>query len=333
MKTEKIRTAFQTITGPKIRSSLIVFGILAIGLASHSWARVDENGGNRNLGDRNGEVENKETDLTQLSKTDAQALSLFVTQIARQHLPHAYEDDRHWGMTRQRWDGIHFEVDRFQLKTRQRRKEVNHGFWRRFDVELIHPKRDFEVRLSKIRQRPSGELAFDLQVISPLRVTGRIAQWNHGVQVLSLSAEANAKVRLSVSARLGLNLDFTHTPPDVVLKPIVDRAEITLLEFEVERVSKIGGEVAEQLGRASRQFLESRIEKEEDRLVEKLNRSIEKHEDDLTISMHDFLASQWGRIAAKGFSKRADDEPAPNELNSGVSPEDTAARPEEASSS
>ena len=315
MKTEKKRTLLRAIATRWIRNGLIVIGGIAMASHSEAW------------GVENRSTEKDATALTQLSQTDAEALSHLVTQIARQHLPDEYEDDRHWGMTRPRWDGLHLEWDRFQLKTKRKHKEVNHGFWRRFHVELIHPNRKFEIQLSKIRQRPTGELAFDLQVSSPLRVTGRVARWNHGVQVLSLSADAKAKVQLSVSARLSLNLDFSHTPPDVILEPIVDRAEINLLEFKVERVSKMGGEVAEQLGRASRQFLESRIEKEEERLVEKINRSIEKHEDDLTISMHDFLASQWGRLAAKSLSKSTDREPVPSKLNMGSSPETNAANP------
>jgi hypothetical protein len=285
MKTEKYRTTFRIFPGQRLP-----FCLASVLLASQTWAWG---------------IEQDTGSLDRLSKEDARALSQFATQIARQHLPHEYKDDRHWGMTRQRWDGLHLQWDRFQLKTKQRHKEVNHGLWRRFDVELIHPNREFEVQLSRIRQQPSGALAFDLRVRTPLRVTGRIARWNHGVQVLSISAEATAKVQLSVSARLRLSLDLSHTPPDVILEPIVDRAEIHLLEFEVDRVSKVGGEVAEQLGRASRQFLDSRIEQEEKRLVEKINRSIDKHEEDLTLSMHDFLASQWGRVAAKGLSKPA----------------------------
>lgn len=232
----------------------------------------------------------------EFTEAETRALSQWVTQVARQAIPHEYEDTRRWGMTRQRWNGLDLHLEGLHLKTKRRHKEVNHGLWSRFHVELLHPKRDFQIDIRHVGTTPNGELAMQLDLTSPVRVTGRLAKWNYGLQVMSASVEATAKVQLRVSTHVKLELDFSRTPPDFVLAPEISRAELVLLEFETHRLSKLSGEVAEQLGKSSRIFIDHKIEKENERLAGKLNRSIAKHKDDLRFSMQEFMSSQWSKI-------------------------------------
>ncbi len=65
---------------------------------------------------------------------------------------------------------------------------------------------------------------------------------------------------------------------------------LSLERFEVERVSHIGGDVAEQWGEVMQEILVERfVRKQNDNLVAKLNRSIEKERDDLRFSLADWL--------------------------------------------
>ena len=56
--------------------------------------------------------------------------------------------------------------------------------------------------------------------------------------------------------------------------------------FEVDQISKIGGEVAEQWGELMEDLLVERlVKRQNEKLVSKLNRSIEKERDDLKLSL------------------------------------------------
>jgi hypothetical protein len=70
------------------------------------------------------------------------------------------------------------------------------------------------------------------------------------------------------------------------------------------RVSDVGGEVAQQLGRAVRRVLEDKIAETNQKLPDKLNRQIDKKKDNLRLSVHDLVSSKWSDLA-KYASKRA----------------------------
>jgi hypothetical protein len=74
-----------------------------------------------------------------------------------------------------------------------------------------------------------------------------------------------------------------------------------LERFEVERISKIGGDVAEGWGEVIQEILVERlVKKQNPRLVSKLNHWIEQERDDLRLSMADWLASWQPQEPSKG---------------------------------
>jgi len=86
-------------------------------------------------------------------------------------------------------------------------------------------------------------------------------------------------------------------PPDVGLDPKITLAELHLHEFDLYRVSNVGGEVAQQLGRSVRRILENKIADANQKLPDKLNRQIAKKKDKLQFSMHDLVKSKWSEMA------------------------------------
>lgn len=235
-------------------------------------------------------------------------LHQLITGIAREHIPHSFEDWSKWGTTSERWDGVKMSVDGLRLKTQRRKKEFNHGDWQMYRVELINPDEDLQIRVESTRDAGDGRVAFDVLFTARLHCFGRYSKWVKGVQLVSLSADANAKVTLRVGCELGLRLDVTKFPPDVILAPHVSDADLRLDEFKVYRVSDVGGEAAQQLGRGIRKIVVDKIEQSEAKLPEKLNRQIEKKQDRLRLSLRDLMASQW-RDLAKYVQK---DDPAKN---------------------
>lgn len=222
-------------------------------------------------------------------------LNQVLTGIVLKNIPHQYSSDKKWGNQEKRWDGISFRRDRpgSRLETKRRYKMVNHGTWRKYSAELVDPQQQFSVELSDVKRGKDGQTQFWVNIGANLDLGARQSKWVKGVQLYSFSAEGFAKVRLSVLCDLDIGLDFSKFPPDLVLQPIVHDAKIQVDEFRLSRVSKAGGEIAQQIARRARRELDEKISEKERKLVKKLNEEIEENRDDLRISTADAVKLKW----------------------------------------
>lgn len=207
-----------------------------------------------------------------------------ISRLARENVPHTFEDTSDWGMTDTRWDGLHVERDGLRITTKRRRKEVNHGDWKMYSCELVDPQNAFQISVHDVRVDSDEHARFDVTVDAQLKVHGRVSKWVKGVQLYSISADANAKVRITMSCQVAVDFEFVNFPPDILLNLDVDAAELELQQFDVYSVSKLGGETAQQLGRAMRHILEKKLEEKRDRLIAKINHKIDERQDDLRLS-------------------------------------------------
>ena len=135
----------------------------------------------------------------------ADQLPQLLTSIVREHIPCEYEQRDNWGHTTEVWDGLQIKRDGLQVKTRSRKKSVNDGTWKRYQIQLVDPNQQFHVNVANVRAAPGGRAELDVEVEAALHLTGRIAQWERGLQLFSISAEADARVRLRVSAAWACN--------------------------------------------------------------------------------------------------------------------------------
>ena len=77
-----------------------------------------------------------------------------------------------------------------------------------------------------------------------------------------------------------------------MIDPRIHEAHLFLDRFEVDRISDIGGDVAEGWGEVIQELLVERlIKKQNERLVDQLNQSIERERDDLRLSLADWFES------------------------------------------
>lgn len=226
-------------------------------------------------------------------------LGAFLTGLARRHIPHTFSDNKKWGKTAERWDGLEFELDGLRLETRRRRKTVNHGNWQRYDVRLLDPNREFVIRLNRLETREDGRLLADVDISSYVQAHGRFARWNHGVQLISLGVDARARLNLNVVVSLGTELDFSQVPPAVVFDPIVESSRLSFQDFEVDRIGEIGGDVAEWLGDQCEGTIRARVEDQQEKITAKLNRAIDRNRDDLRLSVVELTQNEWGRLVER----------------------------------
>ena len=196
---------------------------------------------------------------------------------------------------KKRWRGIKFrrDADDGRLETKRRYKMVNDGTWRKYNAQLIDPKQEFTVELQDMKSLPSGAAEFNLQFGASLKLDARQSKWVNGVQLYSFSVDGHAKLRLQVTCEMLTTMDFSNFPPDLVFAPKVTNANIEVAEFRIDRVSKAGGEFAQQTTKHVRKLLDEKVDEKEEKLVEKLNKQLTKKKDKLRLSVADAIKSKW----------------------------------------
>ncbi|MEM9411373.1 MAG: hypothetical protein AAGA30_09685 [Planctomycetota bacterium] len=263
-------------------------------------------------------IQSKNTSANQFKVTPQ--LNNLISSLVLEHLPHEYVQDKKWGKQSRRWSGIRFRRDgaRGKLETESRYKQVNHGTWQKYSARLLDPEDQFSIQLTDVARNQKGEMIFKVGFTADLDLDARQSKWVKGVQLYSLSAEGTAKVSLLLNCRLATQVDFSHLPPDLVFDPYIEDAQIIVDEFKIDRVSKAGGEVSQQVSRLARKELESQIEKKEQRLVKKINEKIAAKKDRFRLSISEAVNLKWFektkdqlpdtvREAARKLSQTSDD--------------------------
>ena len=123
--------------------------------------------------------------------------------------------------------------------------------------------------------------------------------WEHGVQLYSLSAEADARVRLWTQAEVATQMNLTRFPPDISLDPEITAARLEIPDFRIRRLGEFHGPLVRSLSHATREALEEKLADDNEKLVAKLNRAIDKHEKKLTLSLADVMKSKWSGLVGQ----------------------------------
>lgn len=218
--------------------------------------------------------------------TPSQEFQDLVTALAREQLPDNYEKTRNWGKTARVFDGWKLERDGLRLETRRRWKEANDGAWQKYSIHLVKPQKHFDILIENVRQEGSKAVC-DVTVRALVRASGRHCQWESGVQLWSISAEADARLRLRARLEIAMKLDAEKFPPDVYFEPRVASADLDILEFKLRRVSHFDGPVVKSLSASVREVLEDKIEEDRKKLVDRLNKSLIKQQSKLRFSASD----------------------------------------------
>jgi hypothetical protein len=229
--------------------------------------------------------------------TPSDSFQTWVTDLVREQLPEQYEKSKNWGHTKQVFAGWKLEQDGLRLETRRRWKEVNDGTWTRYRVTPIEPDRHFAVRVEKIEPLSGNKVRVQLSAISKVHLHGRLSQWEMGVQLVSLSAEADAQIRVNGTVEIAMQLDPTKFPPDVALVPTVLAADAQIAAFELQRVGKFDGPLVQSLSDETREILTKELDERRPKLVSSLNKQLAKKQDKLRFSLSELLKSEWGKYA------------------------------------
>ena len=232
--------------------------------------------------------------------TPSEEFQQWITSLAREHLPDKYEKTKNWGHTTKVWDGVKLRLEDGRLETKRRWKQANDGTWYKYRVDLVEPEKHFDIRIRNIREIGRGRISADIQAVARLKCFGRMSQWEHGVQLLSLSADAETFAVVTTQVELRMQLDFAESPPAVVLVPEVRTARVDLHDFRLQRVSNAKGPVVKSLSSSVREVVEDRLEQQnQGKLAEKLNKQIARQQDKLRLKLPDVVGSPWAVLLPK----------------------------------
>jgi hypothetical protein len=79
----------------------------------------------------------------------------------------------------------------------------------------------------------------------------------------------------------------------MIVQPEAVAADLDLMEFRLERISKLDGPLVKELGDSLRSQVEKRLEAKRGKLVEQVSKQIAKLPERLRLSPADFAASGW----------------------------------------
>ncbi len=224
----------------------------------------------------------------------------WITNLVRQQLPADYEKRKNWGHTVRSFDGVSIKIEDGRLKTHRKYDLKNDGQWQHYRVTLKNPEEKFDIRIAKIRKLDDGKVGLEITAIASLSVFGRQSQWEHGIQLYSLSAEADARVKLWAQVEVATHLDVTRFPPDVSLDPCVTAARFDIPDFRIRRIGEFHGPLVRSLSHTTREALEEKLADDNAKLVAKLNKAIDKQEKKLRLSLADVMSSKFsGLIESK----------------------------------
>lgn len=228
------------------------------------------------------------------TRQELKELSEWVRSITLMNLPPNVEDNRKWGRTKSVYDGFHLSLDGLRIDTKRKWKTVKHGTWSRYFIEFIDPAERLKIDVTRLEVQPNGRLfSTSLMITTPLKLFGRVSQFQRDVQWISVSTKAEAVVAMQIDCDVAIKLNPLVFPPDIEFRPTVTRAQVDLQEFDVSEISQIHGEAAEWLGKGIQKVLQRKLTDANEKLVEKINTSLAKQQNKLKLSAQAWLSSSF----------------------------------------
>ena len=230
--------------------------------------------------------------LAMLPPEEAQRVLQWAADWVRQTLPSTYQGDKDWGKQARLYAGVRFTKHDGRLSTKRRWIEVGHGRWIRYDIDLGDPTSPdrLNIQITKAEIGADRRIRFEAQIDT--RVDLRIQQerWNLGTRLFSVSVKGDAAIRMIVTGDVGFAFDLTRIPPDVIADPNIQSTQVSLVSLDIDRISKIGGEVAEAFGDlAERIIRDEYLPKQQAKITDRLNRQIDRRRDQFRFGTSDWL--------------------------------------------
>ena len=221
----------------------------------------------------------------------AEFISQIAARIIADALPREYERSIDWGRTKRITTGLRSSGNFFEFDIHRRKTEVNHGVWTKYRVTLVEPDKNLVVQIRNLRSIGPGRFGLTFFVSAKLHGWARAKVYDRGIHIIALEAAADTRVHLSLDGEVSLESVRTASfLPGIAIRPHITDARLKLDDFRLKRISDLRGSLARELGDGLRHLIEDELTGP--KLVEKLNRSIDKRRDRLKFTPEMLLGHQ-----------------------------------------
>lgn len=259
---DELRTTLSAVLWRLQNFALVM--LLASTLAHGSVARAQE-------------YKTVELPVSTAEKKDPRSDTTFsdiLRSILLESLKSEYVDERHWGATTRRFDG--FRVQGTRISKRER--EINHGIWRRFRVNLIQPEKNFHVQFAQLEPTADGEIPFSIRIRLRARCESTFAWWTYGVKGVNGTTVSDVTLQLQMVLNTSprLKFDLQSALPKVELRPQIASLSLELKDLDVRRFGVFHGDVVKVLGDGATEAVEELIQQQEGKIRKKLQQKLDE---------------------------------------------------------
>jgi hypothetical protein len=212
-------------------------------------------------------------------------------------LPREFSGENDWGDKKEIKTGLKFSRDNGHLEIDRRKKEVNHGLWTQYKVNLIDPEQHLQVRVENLRRTAPGQLEFVVLLSAHLDGEARVERWRRGVKFVNFKAEAASVVQARVECEVGLRPAPGGGLGSLVVDPHVKSAQLSLVDVDLRRISKFDGPAANEFGDRMRRTLDKELHSREGEIVAKLNAAIAANAHKMQFSSDNLVSASWSKAS------------------------------------
>ena len=178
----------------------------------------------------------------------------------------------------------------------EHKKVVNNGLWKEYHVTLLDPQQELQVRLAGLRAGQPGHTLLQLVLVAKVRGQARLEDWKDGLKLFTLTSDADCRLEADLQFDVAWYWKPGSVLGDLVVEPKVTTLDIKLLEFQLNKVSKIEGWTARQLGDAIEGTVSHELHQQQPKLIAKINAAIDKKKDKLHFSPDQALTTGLGKL-------------------------------------
>jgi len=222
-----------------------------------------------------------------------------LTRLALSHIPAQFTEEKQWGMKAEKRRGVQLLNQQGKLDVRSKKEWVNHGNWRKYSASLRNPEEEFQIQLRNIQELPNGGIGFEVHCKGHLDFVAQQANWKNGIQLLSLTATGHTEVEVQIELEVQTEFIGKGFLPDVIIRPTARQARLLVNDFRIDRIGKIGGELAKQISREARKQITGKLPEQEQKIVDKINQEFAKKEGGYRFSFSDTHDSKLKDIFSK----------------------------------
>jgi len=199
-----------------------------------------------------------------------------------------YEKRDGWGDQAEIVTGVRVREKNGLPRISKRTKRVNHGVWRRYRIALHKPEEKLRFAVRDVEATEGGGLTFKVVVSARVRCTAESEFWNFGVRTGSATVQADATVgavaRFIVRGR-EVDPDDDGWLVELEYAPEIERVRIELHDFDVRRVGKLDGDLADGLGNTTQALLSELLHGQEEKVTKRIRRELDERDAGIRVSL------------------------------------------------